>query len=73
MASDPKINPRPQRIRRDTKALESLKAGAIIVLLLIGCILVAWIATQMMHPAGPAPDLTPQHDRPMWDTSPEKR
>ena len=73
MASDPKINPRPRRIRRDSKALDSLKAGAIIVLLLIGCILVAWIATQLMHPQGAPPDLTPQHDRPMWDTMPEKR
>jgi len=62
-----------RRIRRNTKSLDALKAGAIIVLMLIGCIVIAWIATQMMHSKAPPQDYTPQHDRPMWDTSPEKR
>ena len=41
MASDPKITVPGRRIRRNTKALDALKAGAIIVLMLIGCILIA--------------------------------
>ncbi len=71
MASDPKVTA-PRRIRRNTKALDSLKAGAIIVLMLIGCILIAWVVTQLMHSKEAPPDLTPKHDRPMWETSPEK-
>ncbi|GDX08781.1 hypothetical protein LBMAG57_05520 [Verrucomicrobiota bacterium] len=73
MASDPKITVPGRRIRRNTKALDALKAGAIIVLMLIGCILIAWIVTQLTHPKELPQDYTPEHGRPMWDTSPEKR
>ncbi len=63
----------PRRIRRNTKALDTLKAGAIIILLLLGSILVAWVVTQLMRSKEPPQDFTPQHDRPMWDTSSERR
>ena len=72
MASDPKITVPRRRIRRNTKALDALKAGAIIILMLIGCILIAWIVTQLKRHQEPPQDYTPQHGRPMWDTSPEK-
>ena len=72
MAPDPKLNPPRRRIRRNTKTLDAMKAGAVIVLLLIGCIVAAWIATQLMHPKELPPDYTPQHNRPMWDATPEK-
>ena len=71
MASDPKITV-PRRIRRNAKALDALKAGAIIILMLIGCILIVWIVTQLKRHQEPPQDYTPQHGRPMWDTSPEK-
>jgi hypothetical protein len=72
MASDPKLTARPRRIRRNTKALDALKGGAIIVLILIGCILLAWIVTQLMHQQEPPQDYMPKHDHSMWDTSPPK-
>jgi hypothetical protein len=41
--------------------------------MLIGCILIAWIVTQLTNPKELPQDYTPEHGRPMWDTSPEKR
>ena len=65
---------RPQRrIRRNTKALESLKAAAIIVSLLFGCILVAWIAVQLMKHPEPQPDTTPKPGQSMWEAPADKR
>lgn len=72
MASDPKVSV-PRRIRRNTKTLDALKAGSIIILLLFGCILVAWLVTHLARQQEPPQDFTPQHDRPMWDTPSEKR
>ncbi len=73
MASDPKIAVPGRRIRRNTKALEALKAGAVIVLMLIGCILLAWIFTQLIRSKEVPQGYTPEHGRPMRDTSPENR
>ncbi len=73
MAAPSQVSTPPRRIRRNTKALDALKAGAIIVCLLLGCILLAWVATQLLRHHEPQPDLTPQHGRPMWETQPERR
>ena len=48
-----------RRVRRNTKPLEALKAAAVILGLLIGCILILWFATRLMQPDQPQPDLTP--------------
>ena len=63
---------RPRRIRRNTKGLDALKAGSIIVLMLIGCILLAWIVTQLTRPQQPPQDYAPKQEHPMWGTPPEK-
>ncbi len=73
MASDPKIAVPGRRIRRNTKALEALKAGAVIVLMLIGCILLAWIFKQLIRSKEVPQGYTPEHGRPMRATSPENR
>ena len=73
MAALEKMSTPPRRIRRNTKPLDTLKAGAIIVCLLLGCILLAWAATQLMRHQEPPQDLSPKHDRPMWETLPEPR
>ena len=57
----------PRRIRRNTKALDALKAAAIIIGLLIGCILILWFATQLFRGKEIPPDLTPQPGKSMWD------
>lgn len=62
-----------RRIRRNTKTLDSLRAGAIIISLLLGCILIAWLATQLLRQKEPSPDLAPQHDRSMWETPAGRR
>ena len=58
---------RPRRIRRNTKPLEALKAAAIIIGLLLGCILILWLATQLLRPKEPQPDLTPQPGKSIWN------
>ena len=57
----------PRRIRRNTKALDALKAAAIIIGLLIGCILILWLATQLLRQKEPEPNLIPQPGKSMWD------
>ncbi len=57
----------PRRVRRNTKPLEALKAGSLIMLLLLFCILVLWLATQLLRPKEPEPQLTPQPGKSMWD------
>ena len=57
----------PRRIRRNTKPLEALKAAAIIIGLLLGCILILWFATQLFRAKEIPPDLAPQPGKSMWD------
>lgn len=56
----------PRRIRRNTKPLEALKAAAIIIGLLLGCILILWLATPLLRPNKPEPDPSPQPGKSMW-------
>ena len=49
----------PRRIRRNTKPLEVLKAAAIIIGLLIGCILILWLVTPLLRSNKPEPELSP--------------
>lgn len=57
----------PPRVRRNTKPLEALKAGSLIIALLLVCILILWVATQLLRQKEPEPDLTPQPGKSMWD------
>jgi len=58
-----------RRVRRNTKPLDALKAALTILGLLLGSILILWIATRLMHPQEPQPDLTPQPGKSMWETT----
>jgi hypothetical protein len=60
------MRPPRHRIRRNLKALDALKAAALIVCLLIVCIILLWLTAPMLQPREPEPDRTPQHDKPMW-------
>ncbi len=63
----------PRRVRRNTKPLEALKAASVIIGLLIGCIVVLWIATQLLRPKETLPDFAPQPGKSMWpDPVPER-
>ena len=73
MAASPEMSRPQRRIRRNTKALDSLKAAAIIVSLLFGCILVAWIAVQWMKHPEPQPDTTPKPGQSMFETPADHR
>jgi ABC-type Fe3+ transport system permease subunit len=66
------MNPQ-RRIRRNTKPLDALKAAAIILLLLFVSILILWIATRLMRPEEPKPDLTPRPAKSMWEDSAPSR
>lgn len=57
----------PRRIRRNTKPLDALKAGTIIVGLLILCILILWMATQFFRPDVPEQDVMQKRTEPMWN------
>jgi len=57
----------PRRVRRDMKMIEGLKAAAIIILLLFACIMALWIATRLLRPAEPLPELTPRPGKEMWE------
>ena len=56
-----------RRVRRNTKSLDAIKAAAIILSLLLGCILILWLVTPFLRPKEPQPDLTPQPGKSMWD------
>ena len=62
-----------RRIRRNTKTLDSLRAGAIIISLLLGCILIAWIAVQLIQHQEPQPDTTPKPAQSMFETPADHR
>ena len=57
----------PRRRRRNTKALEVVKAAAVILGLLLGCLVILWLATPLLRQKEPQPDLTPQPSKSMWD------
>ena len=50
-----------------------MKAAAIIVSLLLGCILIAWIAVQLMKHPEPQPDTTPKPGQSMFETPADHR
>lgn len=60
----------PRRKRRNTKTLDSMKVGAVIILLLLGILLVMWVGMQLLRPKEDQPDVRPQPGRSMWDTPP---
>jgi predicted phage tail protein len=70
MAASAQMSVPQRRIRGNTKALDALKAGAVIMLFLLGCILVLWLVTQLLRPKENEPDMTPQHGKSMWETPP---
>lgn len=51
------------------KALDALKAAAIVLILLSLCIAVIWIFTQLIQPKEPQPDRTPRPAESMWENS----
>jgi len=55
------------------KKIEGLKAAAIILLLLFASIMALWIATRLLHPVEPPPDLTPRPAKEMWELPPAPR
>ena len=63
----------PRRRRRNTKTLDAVKAGAIILCMILGGILILWVGIQLVRQREPEPDLTPRHDLPMWESPAEKR
>ena len=56
-----------RRIRRNTKSLDAVKAAAIILGLLLGCILILWLLTPLLRPKEPQPDLTPRPGKSLGD------
>ena len=58
----------PRRKRRNTKTLDSMKVGAVIVLLLLGILLVMWVGMQLLRPREDQPEVQPPPGRSMWDT-----
>lgn len=56
-----------RRVRRNTKSLEAIKAAAVILGLLLGCLIVLWLATPLLHQRQQQPDLTPQPGKNMWE------
>ena len=73
MAASAKMSTSGRRVRRNTKRLDAVKAGAIIVSLLFGCILIAWIAVQLMKHPEPQSDTTPKPDQSMFETPADHR
>jgi hypothetical protein len=63
----------PRRVRKDMKMIEGMKAAAIIILLLFACIMALWIATRLLRPAEPLPDVTPRPGKEMWEPPPARR
>ena len=57
----------PRRRRRNPKSLDAIKAAAIILCLLLGSILILWLATPLLRPTELPRDLTPQSGKSMWD------
>ncbi len=57
----------PPRIRRNTQKLDALKAAAIIMSLLIGILVILWIATRLMHPQEHQPDLESRPAKSLWE------
>ena len=57
----------PRRRRRNTKSLDAIKTAAIILGLLLGCLLLLWLATPLTRPEELQPDLRPQPGNSMWD------
>ncbi|MEO6740135.1 MAG: hypothetical protein ABIP20_07780 [Chthoniobacteraceae bacterium] len=62
-----------RRIRRNTKALDWMKAGAVLLCLLLGTLLILWIGMQLVREAAPEPDRTPKPGQSMWETPPSGR
>jgi len=62
----------PRRTRRNTKVLNALKAASIIMVMLLGCILLLWLLTQLFRPEEPGPEVAPQHGQSMWEASPAR-
>jgi hypothetical protein len=60
------MNDTPRRIRRNTKGLDALKAAAIIIVMLIGCILILWLLTQLLRNEDTGPEPAPQPAQSMW-------
>jgi hypothetical protein len=67
------MNTHPRRKRRNTKALDSMKVGAIIFLMLLGILLIMWVGMQLLRPKEEQPDLHPQPGRSMWEGPPANR
>ena len=55
------------------KTLDAVKAGAIILCMILGGILILWVGIQLVRQREPEPDLAPRHDLPMWESPAEKR
>jgi hypothetical protein len=55
------------------KAVEGLKAAAVVLILLFACIIALWITTQLRRPEDPLPDLTPRPAKEMWEHPPARR
>jgi threonine/homoserine/homoserine lactone efflux protein len=60
----------PRRKRRNTKTLDSMKVGAILLLMVLGILLIVWIGLQLLRPKEEQPDLRPQPGRSMWEGPP---
>lgn len=67
MATHPPVTENPRRRRRNTKKLEALKAAAVILGLLFGCIIVLWLLTHTMHPHQAPQEFRHQPGNSMWD------
>ena len=63
----------PRRKRRNTKTLDSMKVGAVLLLMLLGILLITWIGMQLLRPKEEQPDLQPQPGRSMWESPPANR
>lgn len=61
----------PRRRRRNTKTLDSMKVGAVILLMLLGILLIMWVGMQLLRPKEEQPELHPQPSRSMWDAPPQ--
>lgn len=64
------MNNYPRRRRRNTKALDSVKVGAVILLMLLGILLIMWIGMQLLRPKEEQPEVIPQPGRSMWEAPP---
>jgi hypothetical protein len=60
-------------VRENMNATAGLKAAAIILTLLFGCIIARWIATRLRHAEEPLPDPSPHSEKSTSEKAPPTR